>query len=227
MLQGSCLLVALPRQDVLHPSIVVLPIKQEPASCPPLGKSIPKAGRRWAVGLQGERSPSRVEISGTTCICATAELPAPTRAALRSWGTGDQHRGGERPHQDLSAGLQTSLEKAAAVYEPALLLMGLEKNTCQGPGCHWDGVLEIPTFVETQFHHRTNITNVGNHRENLTLRDEEEGINELRMSSCIGKDNHNLVTCMWEEFFAPAKKKHTQRWKRGNFQKLKGIISKD
>ena len=107
--------------------------------------------------------------------------------------------------------LQTSLEKVAAAYEPALLLMGLEESTRQDPGCHWDGVLETPTLVETHFHHKTNTTDAGNHKANVILRAEDEGINEPRMSSCIGRDNHKLVTRIWEEVFAPTKKKHTRR----------------
>lgn len=78
--------------------------------------------------------------------------------------------------------------------------------------------------MEAHLHHKTNTINVGNRRANLILSSEDEGINEP--SSCTGTGNHNLVTGMWDKVSAPTKKKRTWMWKRGNFQKLKGIISK-
>lgn len=75
--------------------------------------------------------------------------------------------------------------------------------------------------------HRKPAINVGNHNADLILTAEDEQINEPKMSSCLGTGKHNLITHMWEQIFAPTNKKHARRCKRGNFQKLKGIISKN
>lgn len=139
----------------IHPSIHHGTAHQAGAGqLPSIGKEHPRSRQRWAVGPQGERNPSRAEISGTNRLCAAAELPSPARAASRTWGTRDRHGGGERPHRDVSAVLQTHLEKVAAVYEPALLLTGLAESTRRGARPPWDGVLEIPAPVETHLHHK-------------------------------------------------------------------------
>lgn len=139
----------------IHPSVPVLPIKQEPASCPPVGKSIPKAGRRWAVGPPGERSPSRAEISGATCITH--------RAAPRSWGS--QASTGE---ENIQARTYLQVYRPPGRRWQLLCCPWGWRSTRWAPGCHGDGGLEPPALVETQFPHRTSTTAVAHGKATLS-----------------------------------------------------------
>lgn len=154
----------------------------------------------------GERSPSRAEISGATCITH--------RAALRSWGsrpsTGEENRPGHIYRFTDHRGEGGSFSAAHGLEER---MLGSRLPWGQGPGAPSTCGDSVPS--ENRYNH------CGSWQSNL------QHIHGPRRSSCTGTANHQLLTHTWEAIFASTKKKHAQRWKRGNFQNLKGIISKN